>query len=302
VNRLARKAMASLFHRICNREVRLPDQQYFEEQFEAGFGSAERFFSRLPAEARDLRGRSVLDFGCGGGSTCVWAAQHGARKVVGADIQSLALPRRKLEREYPELTDVIEFREVVEHADFGDEKFDVVLSKNTFEHVGDPGAYVAAMRSAVAPGGQVVIGFSPLWKSPWGGHIGFMTLFPWAHLLFPEDVIMAERKRFRPDEDAKRFEEIVGGLNRMTLARFEQVMSDSGLKRRYMEVNAGRQARSRARVWALRAMKILGRIPGLREYFAFSVHSVWELSATASRRGGRFRRETAEQARRIPAA
>lgn len=234
---------------------------------------------------RDLRGKSVLDLGSGNGSTCVWAAQNGAHRVVGADVQGVEEEQERLEREYPELLDAVEFRQIADHADFGEEKFDIVLSKNTFEHVADPESYVRTMRSAVAPGGKVVIGFSPLWKSPWGGHIGFMTQFPWAHLLFPEDVIMAERRRFRPDEHATRFEEILGGLNRMTLARFEQVMAASGLKSRFMEVNAGSQARSWARVWALRGMKLVGRIPGLREYFAFSVHSVWQLGASEKRDG-----------------
>ena len=287
----ARDAVARLFHRLCSRDVRLPDEEYFEEQFEAGFSSADRFFARLPTDLRDFRGKSVLDYGCGGGSNCVWAAQQGAAHVVGADIQDLELPRRKLARDFPDLVDRIEFCQVTDGSELGDERFDIVFSKNTFEHVEDPAAYVAAMRSAVAPGGTLVIGFSPLWKSPWGGHIGFMTLFPWAHLIFPEDVIMAERKRFRPDEDARCFEEIVGGLNRMTLARFHDIMDASGLERQYFVVNAGEQARSRVRVWVLRAMKVLGRVPGLREYFAFSVHSVWQRPEAARTRTGRFQRE-----------
>jgi len=121
----------------------------------------------------------------------------------------------------------------------------------------------------------VVIGFSPLWKSPWGGHIDFMTRFPWAHLIFPERVIMAERQRFRPDEDARRFEEIKGGLNRMMLARFEAVMESSGLEPRHLVVNASAKTRSRVRRALLAGMRALTRVPGLREYFAFSVHSVW---------------------------
>jgi SAM-dependent methyltransferase len=209
----------------------------------------------------------------------------GARRVLGADVQGVDEEQQRLEREYPELLDVVEFRQIAERADFGEEKYDLVLSKNTFEHVADPDAYVRTMRSAVAPEGKIVIGFSPLWKSPWGGHIGFMTQLPGAHLLFPEEVIMAERRRFRPDEHATRFEDILGGLNRMTLARFEHVMVASGLKARFLEVNAGSQARSRLRVWALRAMKLLGRVPGLREYFAFSVHSVWVPEPSRERDG-----------------
>src|ERR671918_2912922 len=98
--------------------------------------------------------------------------------------------RRKIETDYPELGGAVELRQITDGSELDGELFDLVLSKNTFEHVADPAAYVDVMRSHVAPGGRVVIGFSPLWKSPLGGHIGFMTKLPWAHLLFPEDVIM----------------------------------------------------------------------------------------------------------------
>jgi 2-polyprenyl-3-methyl-5-hydroxy-6-metoxy-1,4-benzoquinol methylase len=57
------------FTLLCTREVTLPDERYFEAGFEAGFSSTERFFARLPDDVRDLRGKSVLDLGCGNGST-----------------------------------------------------------------------------------------------------------------------------------------------------------------------------------------------------------------------------------------
>ena len=87
MHRPAGSVISRVFHLLCAREVTLPDEQYFEPGFEAGFSSAERFFARLPEDVHDLRGKSVLDLGSGNGSTCVWAAQQGARPVVGADVQ-----------------------------------------------------------------------------------------------------------------------------------------------------------------------------------------------------------------------
>jgi SAM-dependent methyltransferase len=144
-----------------------------------------------------------------------------------------------------------------------------VLSKDTFEHVGDPEGYIAEMRRLAAPGGLIVIGFGPLWKSPFGGHIDFMTGMPWAHLLFPEGVIMQERRRFRPDEDARRFEDIKGGLNRMTLERFETIMAGSGLRCRSFATN-----RSDSRLVQL--MKAPSALPAQREYFTSNVYGVWD--------------------------
>ncbi len=249
-------------------------EDYGDKHFLAGLPSTDRFFARLPDDLA-VRDKTVLDYGCGDGGGVVWAAKHGARRALGVDVARVDVAREKVAKHFPELADQCEFRQISAGDDLAGERFDVVLSKNTFEHVDDPGGYVQAMKAALADDGVLVIGFSPLWKSPLGGHIAFMTPMPWAHLIFPEDVIMAERRRFRPDEHAQRFEEIKGGLNRMTLARFEDVMRSSGLEPVHFEVNAASKASTRTRQLALKTMKVAARLPAIREYFAFSVHSVW---------------------------
>jgi hypothetical protein len=94
-----------------------------------------------------------------------------------------------------------------------------------------------------------------------------MTRLPWAHLVFPERVIMRERRRFRPDEAAETFAEIRGGLNKMTLKRFEKAIEGAGLRFEYLRANAAGGPR-------LRAFNVLRRLPFLREYFTVSVYSV----------------------------
>jgi hypothetical protein len=83
-------------------------------------------------------------------------------------------------------------------------------------------------------------------------------------------VIMAERRRFHPQENARRCEEIRGGLNRMTLDRFEGIMATTGLERRYFATNV-----SENRV--VRGMKLAAAIPPLREYFTANVYSIWQM-------------------------
>lgn len=239
-----------------------------ERVWKRACASDERWLSRMPQEL-NFEGASVLDFGCGIGSMVILAAQRGARRAVGVDIQSVASARTRVERDYPELADRVAFRQVAPDEDLGDEQFDFVISKNSFEHVDDPPGFVEAMKKHLAPGGRLLIGFGPLWKAPSGGHIGYMTNLPWAHLIFPERVILRERRRYRPDEDPQRFEEVRGGLNRMTLARFRETMAASGLEARYWAVNRHEHPAVKVADW-------LRRIPGLEEYFAFSVHTVWQ--------------------------
>jgi SAM-dependent methyltransferase len=272
-----------MFHAVCTDPD--PDElsaQRLEGQWwEEHLAADERFFARMPAEL-SFAGRSVLDYGCGGGHTCVIAAQRGAQRVLGVDIQGVDFARRQVAERYPELAARIEFRHIEPGGEIGDERFDLVLSKNTFEHVEDPERYVADMTRLLAPDGDLVIGFSALWKSPYGGHVQYMTKLPWAHLLFPEQVVLRERTRFRPGEDPACFEEVKGGLNRMTLTRFRAIMAQSRLEPTYFAVN--RNDRAIAKV-----LDALGRIPGLKEYFAFSVHSVWRPGAARSEPASRER-------------
>jgi hypothetical protein len=80
--------------------------------------------------------------------------------------------------------------------------------------------------------------------------------------------VLRERRRYRPDEDPSRYEEVKGGLNRMALAKFRSTMESSGLEAEYFEINRNDRA-------IAKALNVLTRIPGLKEYFTFSVHTVW---------------------------
>jgi hypothetical protein len=82
---------------------------------------------------------------------------------------------------------------------------------------------------------------------------------------------MVERRRFRPAENARRFDEVRGGLNKMTLARFERIMDRSGLRSRYFATNMSDNP-------LVRAMDVVSRVPQLREYFTANVYSIWEKS------------------------
>jgi 2-polyprenyl-3-methyl-5-hydroxy-6-metoxy-1,4-benzoquinol methylase len=216
----------------------------------------------------DFRGKSVLDLGCGNGTLCALAARHGAARVVGVDLNVSETAEGILTR-YPDLRGRVEFVATVGDAsELGDEVFDLVTSKDSMEHFPEPESFVRLMTERVRPGGELAIGFSPLWKSPKGGHIGYMTKLPWAHLIFPEKTIMAERRRFRPHENADHWDEVAGGLNQMTLGRFERIIAGTGFTPIYMRTNVGDRP-------GLKAFRELARIPGLREYFTVSVYGVW---------------------------
>lgn len=259
---------ARLLHRLSAKSVRPPESLTDDEIVAYDTGSAQRFLERIPMDL-PLRDASVVDLGCGYGVMACMLARLGARRVLGVDVQDVEGAKRIRDGRFSDVAERVELRQVRADVDrLEGEQFDLVVSKDTFEHVGDPAGYVTEMSRLAGSGGLVVIGFGPLWLSPFGGHIDFMTPVPWAHLLFREDVLMHERRRFRPDEDVERFEEIRGGLNRMTLARFEALMAASGLERLAYASN-----RSAGRL--IKIMKLPSRLPVLREYFTSNVYGVW---------------------------
>ena len=68
------------------------------------------------------------------------------------------------------------------------------------------------------------ISFGPPWFHPHGGHL--FSVFPWAHLIFTENALIRWRSDFKTD-GAKRFGEVEGGLNQMTVKRFKKIISAS---------------------------------------------------------------------------
>ena len=258
-----------LFQKLAFRQAVQPEygQERDRQRYhEYGIPSTKRFFGRFEG-VLDLQAKSVLDVGAGRGEVIIEAARRGAERVVGIDID---VPEQALNMiaEDPVTAERVQLL----HTDgslreLGSETFDIVLSKDSFEHFVDPESFVFTLAERVEPGGVLAIGFGPLWKSPMGGHIDYMTPVPWAHLVFPEEVIMDERRRFRPD-GAGAFEAVPGGLNKMTLARFQRIMASTGLETVYFATNVGDHP-------AVKAMRVISRVRPVREYFTTSVYGVW---------------------------
>jgi SAM-dependent methyltransferase len=257
-----------LFRRVAKAPCppRYDDERVRRRYHEHDVESTRRFFARFRG-ALDLQGKSVLDVGCGRGAVCAEAARLGAARIVGTDL-SIPPQVRRLLAEDPAAAEVELLETDGTLRELGTRRFDVVISKDSFEHYANPEQFAGTLAALLEPGGTLAVGFGPLWKSPTGGHIEYMTGLPWAHLLFPEPVLMAERRRFRPDEDARRFEEIRGGLNRMTLARFERIMGSSGLERVYYATNVSDNP-------IVRVMAAASALPGLEEFFTTNVYGLW---------------------------
>lgn len=175
----------------------------------------------------EIRGKTVIDFGCGEGTEAIEFAQFGAAKVIGLDIRESTL-RLALEKAARSgVADRCVFTTATT------EKADVIISIDAFEHYDDPAAVLRAMHGLMAEHGAAWVSFGSPWYHPYGGHL--FSVFPWAHLIFSEKALIRWRQDLRSD-GATRFHEVEGGLNQMTIGWFESLIAASPLRADWIEL------------------------------------------------------------------
>jgi SAM-dependent methyltransferase len=175
----------------------------------------------------EVRGKTVMDFGCGHGIEAVEMAEHGARHVIGVELEECCLEDcRQLASDRGVSDRCVFAREAGEK-----DKVDVILSLDAFEHFADPPAVLELMSDRLNDGGKVLFSFGPTWYHPLGGH--FYSVFPWSHLLFSERALTCWRAQYKTD-GASSFHQ--SGLNKMTIARFRQLVEQSKLRFTWLEV------------------------------------------------------------------
>ncbi len=111
-----------------------------------------------------LKGKRVVDIGCGGGILADSMARKGA-EVLGIDLATKALRVAQLHALEAQTVGVT-YREVSAEklADEQPASFDVVTCMEMLEHVPDPASVVRACATLVKPGGQVF--FSTINRNP----------------------------------------------------------------------------------------------------------------------------------------
>jgi len=129
-----------------------------------------RFLNRF--SKLNVQGLTVLDFGSGMGGLSFELVQRGAKRVVGVDLnrQRMQFARKSLEEIHPEMKSRIRFVHGTLNQVSENESFDLIISKATFEHLFDIPSVLDGFARLLKPGGSVLLGFGPLYHSPWGDH------------------------------------------------------------------------------------------------------------------------------------
>lgn len=236
---------------------------YFIDQQESNAEYWRRF-----KQQPNFANKRVLEIGCGHGAMSVRLAQLGAH-VVGVDLDQgrINFARRNLHANFPELKEQILFAAEDISALTVDEPFDIVVSKDTFEHVEDVPALLRHIHSLLSPKGLAYIGFSPLYYSPYGDHGRTGLKAPWAHALLPTKAVLKSASRH--NSDSRTVTSLLDiGLNGNTPSDFRKAFDDSGLTPISIEYNCGDKRLLRV----LDAIRL--RIPSLEKYSTVSIYAV----------------------------
>ncbi len=115
---------------------------------------------------REVAGRTVLDYGCGNGEESLFAARHGATRVVGIDISEVSIKNCRQRAAREGLARAVDFRvNDGEALEFADSTFDVAMEYGVLHHV----KLEAAMRElarVLRPNGRMIcteaLGHNPI--------------------------------------------------------------------------------------------------------------------------------------------
>ncbi len=233
-----------------------------------------------PAE---LRGKDVLDFGCGSGDLSFLMAGFGPKSVTGielnADLLHSAAARAEGESSAVPLNFIVGSNSKA--IDLPDASMDVIVCFDVLEHILDYCEIIPEWRRVLRPGGKVFIWWVP-WFHPYGHHIQTLVPLPWVHCFVPERVLtevcarIYDMPEFKPrlwdqDENGNKRSnkwlhfKSLPDVNRLTIGRFQRVCKKAGIGIEYRKT-AGFEA---TRLAGLTGM--MSRIPLLREFFCSHV-------------------------------
>lgn len=207
-----------------------------------------------------VSGKRVVDFGCGTGYQSIALTKKFNCYVTGIDTNEKTLEKAIINAKNHNISSKrLSFVESIS-ADMLN-SFDVVISQNAFEHFGNPVQILNDMSNLLNDSGLVLLTFGPPWFAPYGSHMHFFCKVPWINILFSEKTVMKVRSNFRND-GALRYEEVESGLNKMTVARFENIVSSNHLKL------------SEKSYECIKGMNWLSKLPILRELFINHITAV----------------------------
>jgi len=186
--------------------VSLPNKEWFDSHYHW----AANIVGTWVSEAIDIKSATILDFGCGDGTTGLGVADNFSPKmVIGVDIRdsfkNIAVVAQNM-APTQKLPANISFLKIDPSERLADKvKANVVFSWSCFEHI--ERKYLTSIFQDIydmlPAGGLFFLQIEPLYFSPYGSHLAAYTKQPWQHLLLSEEELRKLVQEANPDDEAR---------------------------------------------------------------------------------------------------
>lgn len=144
----------------------------------------------------DLKGKEVLDFGCGMGHMSIWFAKELGASVNGVDIDENHITvAKELHKKYQVPNVRFTLQNIISEP--VDKQFDFIFLNDVIEHIRiDWVQHVldVLVLHNLKPGGIIFFSFPP-WQGPHAAHLQTVTTIPWIQFLPKKFVIDFIKKR-----------------------------------------------------------------------------------------------------------
>ncbi len=237
------------------------DLDYFNDEL-----SRQKYFWERMGGRPDFKNKTILDFGCGHGAMCTDIAKDNPKKIVGIDLDSshISFAKENLEKNFPQYKEKIEFKLIDINSWKPTEKFDYIVSKETFEHTLNLNVVLDSMNKILASNGKVFSGFGPLYNFFNGDHGRTMSVFPWFHLILPNSFLI-KRINKKQKKEITSIEEL--GLNMYSLKQYIEIFKNSNFQIEMLKKNCSKNPISII-------FKIMSKIKFLEEFCTFNIFLV----------------------------
>jgi 2-polyprenyl-3-methyl-5-hydroxy-6-metoxy-1,4-benzoquinol methylase len=126
--------------------------------------------------AKDIRGKRILEIGCGRGGFACWMARQGvAQEIVAQDFSAVAVAKGESFAAQQGLSGITWQTGDIEAINYPDNCFDTVISCETIEHVPHPRQALRELARVLKPGGRLFL-TAPNYMNLMGLYRGYRRL------------------------------------------------------------------------------------------------------------------------------
>ena len=248
-------------------------EQYFKEQVY----TTEKYVIPYLSEVMPVTSETtVLEIGCGEGGNLKPFLDRGCR-VTGIDLSESKISNaEKFFADHPLKKNLSLIAKDIYQINDEGFRFDLVIMRDTLEHIPDQDRFLEHLKSFLTPGGKVFFAFPP-WRMPFGGHqqicrSKFLSNVPYFHIL-PRPLYRSILKLFGESEmSIKELMEVKD--TGISIQKFQEIVDHRNFrteKQTYFMINPNYEIKFKLKPRKLPAVL---NIPYIRDFFVTALYSV----------------------------